>query len=239
MKKLTLACCITLAAFSANAQSKGKKSSAAKKPQTKAVVSAATLKNSLDSASYSFGMAMGSGLKSNGLSSLNYDLLIRGLKDAFGTEKFLISREDSQQAINNLMVAKSKGKYAVNRTEGETFLQNNSKVDGVKTTASGLQYMVIKQGNGRKPKISDSVSVTYKGTLLNGRQFDSNVGKPPLTLPLDGVIKGWTEGLQLMPEGAKYRFFIPYQLAYGEQGAGQDIPPYSTLIFEIELVAIK
>jgi FKBP-type peptidyl-prolyl cis-trans isomerase len=239
MKKLTLACCITLAAFTANAQSKSKKSTGAKKPLAKAVVPVATLKNSLDSASYSFGIAMGSGLKGNGLTSLNYDLLVRGLKDAFGTGNFLISRENAQDAINNLMVEKSKGKFAANRTEGETFLENNKKVDGVKTTASGLQYMVIKAGNGRKPQVSDTVSVTYKGTLLNGKQFDSNIGKAPLTLPLEGVIPGWTEGLQLMPEGAKYRFFIPYQLAYGEQGAGQDIPPYSTLIFEIELVKIK
>jgi FKBP-type peptidyl-prolyl cis-trans isomerase FklB len=239
MKKLTLACCITLAAFSANAQSKSKKSVAAKKTQTKAIVPVATLKNSLDSASYSFGIAMGSGLKGNGLTSLNYDLLVRGLKDAFGKENFLISRENAQQAINNLMVEKSKGKFAANRTEGEQFLENNKKVDGVKTTASGLQYMVIKAGNGRKPKASDSVTVTYKGTLLNGRQFDSNIGKPPLTLSLENVIPGWTEGVQLMPEGAKYRFFVPYPLAYGEQGAGPDIPPYSTLIFEIELVKIK
>jgi FKBP-type peptidyl-prolyl cis-trans isomerase len=238
MKKVTLACCITLAAFTANAQSKGKKP-VGKKTVTKAAPAAVTLKNNLDSASYSFGMAMGSGLKGNGLTALNYELLVRGLKDAFGTEKFLISREDSQQAINNLMVEKSKSKYAANRTEGEKFLENNKKISGIKSTASGLQYMVIKQGNGRKPLISDTVTVNYKGSLLNGKQFDSTEGKEPISLPLNHVIAGWTEGLQLMPEGAKYRFFIPYQLAYGEQGAGQDIPPYSTLIFEIELVKIK
>jgi FKBP-type peptidyl-prolyl cis-trans isomerase len=238
MKKVTLACCITLAAFSANAQSKGKKP-VAKKTTTKTAATTVALKTGLDSASYSFGMAMGSGLKGNGLTALNYDLVVRGLKDAFGSEKFLISREDSQQAINNLMVEKSKSKFAANRTEGEKFLENNKKINGVKTTASGLQYMVIKQGNGRKPTVSDTVDVNYKGSLLSGKQFDSNEGKDPITLPLNRVIAGWTEGLQLMPEGAKYRFFIPYQLAYGEQGAGQDIPPYSTLIFEIELVKIK
>ncbi|MDB5021797.1 MAG: peptidylprolyl isomerase [Pedobacter sp.] len=238
MKRVLLACCITLAAFNANAQSKGKKP-VAKKTITKAAPIAVALKNSLDSASYSFGMAMGSGLKGNGLTTLNYELLVRGLKDAFGTEKFLISKEDSQQAINNLMVEKSKAKFAVNRTEGEKFLLNNKKINGVKTTASGLQYMVMKQGNGRKPAITDTVSVNYKGSLLSGKQFDSNEGKEPISLPLNHVIAGWTEGLQLMSEGAKYRFFIPYTLAYGEQGAGQDIPPYSTLIFEVELVKIK
>lgn len=237
MKKVTLACCITLAAFTANAQSKGKKP-IARKTTTKAVPTVA-LKSALDSASYSFGMAMGSGLKSNGLTALNYDLLVKGLKDSFAGEKFLISREDSQQAINKLMVEKSKSKFAANRIEGEKFLENNKKISGVKTTASGLQYMVIKQGNGRKPTVSDSVSVIYKGSLLSGKQFDSNEGREPLTLTLNHVIPGWTEGLQLMPEGAKYRFFIPYQLAYGEQGAGQEIPPYSTLIFEVELVKIK
>ena len=241
MKKLTLACCITLAAFAANAQSKGKKTVATKKTPVKAVTSTPTLtlKTALDSASYSFGMAMGSGLKGNGLTSLNYDLLVKGLKDAFGSEKFMLSREASQQAINNLMVEKSKGKFAANRTEGEKFLENNKKVEGVKTTASGLQYMVIKSGSGRKPTAADTVLVNYKGSLLNGKPFDSNEGRDPISLPLNGVIKGWTEGLQLMQEGAKYRFFIPYELAYGEHGAGQDIAPYSTLIFEIELVKIK
>lgn len=243
MKTLTLACCITLAAFTANAQTKGKKPVAARKPAAKttkaAVAPAATLANRLDSASYSFGMAMGSGLKGNGLEGLNYDLVVKGLKDAFGEEKFLISREDSQQAINNLMVEKSKGKFAAIKKEGETFLENNKKVDGVKTTASGLQYMVIKNGTGRKPTLTDTVTVTYKGSLLNGKQFDSNEGKEPYTLPLNGVIPGWTEGLQLMPEGSKYRFFVPYDLAYGEQGAGRDIAPYSTLIFEVELLKVK
>jgi FKBP-type peptidyl-prolyl cis-trans isomerase FklB len=242
MKTLTLACCITLAAFTANAQSKGKKPIATKKPAaktTKTAAPAATLATRLDSASYSFGMAMGSGLKGNGLEGLNYDLVVKGLKDAFGDEKFLISREDSQQAINNLMVEKSKDKFAAIRKEGETFLENNKKVDGVKTTASGLQYMVIKNGTGRKPTLTDTVTVTYKGSLLNGKQFDSNEGKEPYTLPLNGVIAGWTEGLQLMPEGSKYRFFVPYDLAYGEQGAGRDIAPYSTLVFEVELLKVK
>ena len=239
MKKLTLACCITLAAFAANAQSKGKKTVTTKKATAKAVTPTLTLKTALDSASYSFGMAMGSGLKGNGLTSLNYDLLVKGLKDAFGAENFMLSREASQQAINNLMVEKSKGKFAAIRMEGEKFLENNKKVDGVKTTASGLQYMVIKWGSGRKPTAADTVTVNYKGSLLNGKQFDSNEGREPISLPLNGVIAGWTEGLQLMQEGAKYRFFIPYQLAYGERGAGQDISPYSTLIFEIELVKIK
>jgi len=238
MKTLTLACCITLAAFAANAQSKGKKP-VTKKTPVKAVTPTLTMKTALDSASYSFGMAMGSGLKGNGLTALNYDLLVKGLKDAFGSENFLISREASQQAINNMMVEKSKGKFAANRIEGEKFLENNKKVDGVKTTASGLQYMVIKSGSGRKPVATDTVTVNYKGSLLNGKQFDSNEGRDPISLPLNGVITGWTEGLQLMQEGAKYRFFIPYQLAYGEHGAGQDISPYSTLIFEIELVKIK
>lgn len=240
MKKTYIALSICLAAGSVSAQTK---KPAVKKPVTKVAAKPAVtplaLKNTLDSASYSFGSSMGTGLKSNGITSLNYELLLKGLKDAFGDKALMIDREAAQEAINNLFMEKSKSKFSANIKEGETFLANNKKVEGVKTTASGLQYLVMKQGNGPKPTLSNSVEVNYKGTLLSGKQFDSNEGKEPISFQIDGVIPGWTEGLQLMTEGSKYRFFVPYQLAYGERGAGRDIMPYSTLIFEVELLKVK
>lgn len=240
MKKIFITLSLCLAGFAVHAQTK---KPVAKKPvakvAAKAAVQVVTLKNTLDSASYSFGASMGTGLKTNGITTLNYDLLLKGLKDAFADKTLLLDRLTSQEAINNLFMQKSMGKFSAIIEEGKTFLENNKKVDGVKTTASGLQYLVIKAGNGLKPSISDTVTVNYKGTLLNGKQFDSNEGKEPITFSTEGVIPGWTEGLQLMNEGSKYRFFIPYHLAYGERGAGRDIMPYSTLIFDIELLKVK
>jgi FKBP-type peptidyl-prolyl cis-trans isomerase len=240
MKKSYITLAICLAALSIHAQTK---KPVAKKPVAKVAakpaVSPLSLRNNLDSASYSFGTSMGTGLKSNGITSLNYELLLKGLKDAFADKTLMLNKEASQEAINNLFMEKSKSKFSATIKEGETFLANNKKVDGVKTTASGLQYFVIKEGTGPKPTLSNAVEVNYKGTLLNGKQFDSNEGKEPISFQLDGVIPGWTEGLQLMTKGSKYRFFIPYHLAYGERGAGRDIMPYSTLIFEIELLEVK
>ena len=127
-----------------------------------------------------------------------------------------------------------------NMDKGIAFLETNAKKEGVKTTASGLQYEVIKEGEGPKPKATDEVKVHYHGTLIDGKVFDSSVERgEPAEFPLNRVIPGWTEGVQLMPKGAKYRFFIPYDLAYGERGAGADIKPYSALVFEVELLDIK
>jgi len=123
-----------------------------------------------------------------------------------------------------------------NLREGETFLAENAKQPGVVTTATGLQYLILKEGTGLKPTARDSVTVNYKGSLINGREFDSGDG---ISFPLGGVIPGWTEGLQLMKEGAQYRFFIPPQLAYGESGAGRVIPPNATLIFEVDLTKVN
>lgn len=236
---MAFACC--MAAISVNAQTK--KPMMVKKPVpkvvTKTTAPVVTLKNNLDSASYSFGSSMGAGLRSNGITSLNYDLLLKGLKDAFADKDLMLERMDSQEAINKLFMEKSKAKFAAVIEEGRAFLENNKKVDGVKTTASGLQYFVVKAGNGPKPSADASVLVNYKGRLLNGKQFDSNEGREPVELNVSGVIQGWTEGLQLMNEGSTYRFFVPHELAYGERGAGQNIMPYSTLIFEVELVKVK
>lgn len=129
---------------------------------------------------------------------------------------------------------------AENKAAGEKFLTENGQKAGIVTTASGLQYFVFNEGNGVKPKATDNVTVHYKGTTIDGKEFDSSYSRgEPATFPLNGVIPGWTEGVQLMKEGAKYRFFIPSNLAYGERGAGRDIGPNSTLIFDVELIKVN
>ena len=237
MKKFFIALLIPLCGYSASAQTKKKPIA---KKTVKPAVSVTGPKTTLDSASYAFGMSMASSLKNDGIKGLNYDLLIKGLKDAFGGQPTLLTQEASQKAIGNLFKTLSQAKFAVNINEGKAFLENNKKNAGVKTTASGLQYLVINEGSGPKPSSTDTVLVNYSGKLLNGKQFDSSYDrKEPLSIELNHVIPGWTEGVQLMSPGAKYKFFIPYNLAYGERGAGQDIPPFSTLVFEIDLLKVN
>ncbi len=243
MKKTIITLLLPLCAFSTMAQTKkpvAKKTTVTKKTTTAAkAVQQPLFKSSLDSASYSFGIGMASSMKNEGLTGLNYDLLVKGLKDAFEGKTALISDELSRQAIANLFKTVSQKKFAPMIAEGKAFLENNKKISGIQVTPSGLQYQVITRGTGVKPAATDTVLVHYKGTLLNGKEFDSSYSRnEPLALPLNGVIKGWTEGVQLMQAGSKYKFFIPYDLAYGERGAGADIPPYSTLIFEIELLKV-
>lgn len=237
MNKLFIALLIPFCAYTATAQTKRKEPL---KKTSKSAAATVAPKTTLDSASYTFGVSMASGMKKTGLNSLNYTLLVKGLKDAFAGESRVITAEGGQKAVNNLFKTVSQQKFAPAIAEGKAFLEKNKLVAGVKTTASGLQYMVLTAGEGIKPAATDTVLVNYKGTLLNGKQFDSSYDRnEPLSLSLDRVIPGWTEGMQLMSKGSKYRFFVPYQLAYGESGAGQDIPPFSTLIFEIELLKVN
>lgn len=253
MKKIIITLLLPLGILTAQAQTPkktvpAKTTTVVKKaiPTTKKPITATktapvvTFKSTLDSASYSFGAAMAGSMKNDGLTTLNYDLLLKGLKDAFAGNTLLISKENSQSAINNLFNTVSKQKHAPAIAEGKNFLENNKKQAGVQVTPSGLQYQVLTKGTGAKPLATDTVLVHYKGTLLNGKEFDSSYSRnEPLSLPLSNVIAGWTEGMQLMQTGSKYKFFIPYNLAYGERGAGADIPPYSTLIFEIELLKVN
>ena len=148
-------------------------------------------------------------------------------------QQFFAEQEAKQRAA-----AEKKGKAA--KVAGENFLAENGKKEGVITLPSGLQYQVLRDGNGKKPKATDQVECHYEGTLIDGTIFDSSYKRgQTATFPLNGVIAGWTEGLQLMQEGAKYRFFIPYQLGYGANGAGASIPPYAALVFDVELIAVK
>lgn len=204
--------------------------------------SAAQLKDSKDKASYAIGLNIGRNFKKQNV-DLNPDALVIGLKDALSGKKPALSETEERDAMNNLQkeaMEKQKAMADKNAAEGKKFLEENKKKDGVKTTASGLQYKVMKEGTGAQPKAVDTVTVDYKGTLIDGTEFDSSYKRgQPATFPLNGVIKGWTEGLQLMKTGGKYQFFIPADLAYGQRQMGPDIPPNSTLIFEVELKSVE
>ncbi|GGI28767.1 FKBP-type peptidyl-prolyl cis-trans isomerase [Pedobacter mendelii] len=240
MKKVFLTIFISGIAIASFAQTKKPIAKKTVAP-TKKAVAPVNLKSALDSVSYAFGSSIGSSLKTTGLSTMNYEVLLKGLKDAFTGNKLILDQQQAQQCISEALSGANKSKFTGNITEGKTFLEQNKKRAGVKTTESGLQYEVLTQGNGAKPTaVTDSVLVHYKGTLLSGKQFDSSYDRgEPITLTLNQVIKGWTEGLQLMNTGSKYKLFVPYNLAYGERGYGPDIPPYSTLIFDIELLKIN
>lgn len=195
------------------------------------------LKTKIDSVSYAFGFKIASDLKAHGAESLNYALWTKAMEQVFKGEKAELTDEQAQNAITRFMTAGTEKNSARLIAEGDRFLAENRTKPGVMTTSSGLQYIVLKAGTGPKPRRDAEVTAHYKGTLLNGKQFDSSYDRgEPLTFSLSNVIPGWIEGVQLMQEGSKYRFFIPWKLAYGPQGAGQDIPPYSVLIFEIELL---
>lgn len=210
-----------------------------KKPSTPTAKKAVPTMTALDSASYSFGLKIAMGLKSDGVKELNYQMLSKAMQDVFAGKTLLISDEKSGACISTFLQKVRSEQFANVQAENQKFLEENKKKPNVITLPSGLQYEVLTPGNGPKPKATDTVTVHYRGTLIDGKQFDSSYDRnEPLTLELNNVIPGWTEGVQLMPVGAKYRFYIPYQLGYGERGGGQDIPPYSTLIFDIELLKI-
>jgi len=226
-----------------------KASATTKKPAT---ATALTLKTQKDKASYAVGMSIGSGLKRQGV-PVDAALVARGLKDAMTGTKALLTDDEmkavltqlqndvraQQQAKAQEMQAKAHEAGAGNRKEGEEFLATNKTKEGIVTLPSGLQYKILKEGTGPKPTASDTVSCNYRGTLINGKEFDSSYKRGEATsFPVGGVIKGWTEALQLMPVGSKWQLFIPADLAYGDRGAGADIGPGETLIFEVELVSI-
>ncbi len=204
------------------------------------------LKTDTDKASYAIGSDLGRRFKAQSL-ELNTEAFVLGFKDAFSGAKLQLTEDEARDALKALekaMTAKretlAKEQGAKNLKDGEAFLSENGKKEGVKTTASGLQYKVLKQGEGRKPKATDVVKVNYRGTLTDGTVFDSSYEQnEPVTFPLNQVIPGWTEGVQLMPVGSKYQLFVPGKLGYGENGAPPAIGPNATLIFEVELLGIE
>lgn len=199
------------------------------------------LKDQKDKVSYSIGLNIGSNLGRQNV-EINPEALTAGVKDAIAGKPQLTEDQikEVMAALEKDMQQKQKVAGEKSAAEGAKFLEENKKKEGVKTTASGLQYKVIKEGTGAQPKATDTVTVNYRGTLIGGKEFDSSYKRgQPATFPLNGVIKGWTEGLQLMKTGSKYQLFVPPDLAYGDRTVGPDLPPNSTLIFEVELVEAK
>ena len=201
----------------------------------------------MDQLSYALGLGIGHQLLQMNAEGLNIDDFAQAIKDVMTGGELKMKEAEAQQMVQQFFAEQEALQQAANaekgkaaKAEGEQFLAENAKKEGVKTTASGLQYQVLRDGNGKQPKATGQVECHYEGTLIDGTKFDSSYDRgQTATFPLNQVIAGWTEGLQLMHEGAKYRFFIPYQLAYGERGAGASIPPYAALIFDVELVAVK
>lgn len=204
------------------------------------------LNNQKAKVSYGIGMSLGTDFKAQGI-EIDADVMAQAIKDVTAGGKTLMTEEEVRTVITDFQKelaakqeAKAKEKSVKNLKDGEAFLAENSKKEGIVTLPSGLQYKVEKKGTGKKPGPSDSVTVHYKGTLIDGTEFDSSYKRgEPVTFPVGGVIPGWTEALQLMEEGSKWQLFIPAKLAYGERGAGAQIGPNSTLIFDVELLKIK
>ena len=200
----------------------------------------------MDRLSYALGLGIGQQLAQMGATDLNVADFAQSISDVLEGRELKLSHRETQQIVQQYFAQQEEklnrermAQGKVHKEAGEKYLAENGKREGVVTLPSGLQYQVLREGNGKKPKATDSVKCHYEGFLIDGTVFDSSVQRgEPATFGLQQVIAGWTEGLQLMQEGAKYRFFIPYRLAYGEGGAGQMIPPFATLIFDVELIEV-
>lgn len=201
----------------------------------------------MDKLSYALGLGIGRQLAQMGAEQLSIDDFAQAIKDVVAGGQLKLDEAEAQVIVQEFFqkqeekqraAAADMGKKA--KEEGEKYLAENAKKEGVVTLPSGLQYLVIKEGNGKRPKATDKVKCHYEGMLVDGTLFDSSVQRgEPATFPLNQVIAGWTEGLQLMTEGSKYRFFIPYTLGYGERGAGASIPPFAALVFDVELIEVQ
>ena len=205
-----------------------------------------TLKTPREKVSYIVGVQIGSQLKGD-LMDVDPGLVGRGIQDAIAGNKLLLSDQEAKEIMTAFqkehaakLAAEKKKQGEKNKKEGDVFLAENKKKPGVKTLPSGLQYKVLKEGTGKMPKATDTVITNYKGALIDGKEFDSSYRRgEPATFQVNGVIPGWTEALQLMKEGSKWQLFVPPQLAYAERGAGSQIGPNATLIFEVELISVK
>jgi len=205
------------------------------------LVIAQDLTNKLDSVSYSLGLMLGNNIKKDGIKEVNQEIVAKAIEDVMQDDgDYKITRQAAKIYYTNYMTALKKEKTKAARADGEAYLLKNATKKGVITTASGLQYEVMKKGDGPMPTAKDKVEVHYHGTLIDGTVFDSSVDRgKTISFPVMGVIKGWQEALQLMHVGDKLKLTIPQSLAYGKRGAGANIPPYSTLVFEVELFGIQ
>jgi FKBP-type peptidyl-prolyl cis-trans isomerase FklB len=240
MKKVALIIVSTIVAISVQAQ--------VKKPATKPVVKAtlkpvtvSIFKNNADSASYALGARIAQNIKAQGFDGINQVLFQKAINDVLKGNKLAIAEQGLDVCIGTYQQKAQSAKSSVAKAEGKIYLTNNAKRKGVVVLPSGLQYEVVKAGTDTtKPKLTDKVKCHYHGTLINGKVFDSSVDRgEPIVFPVGGVIKGWTEALQLMTVGSKWKLFIPSELAYGDQQAGPAIAPGSTLIFDVEVIGIE
>ncbi|MFH1320051.1 MAG: FKBP-type peptidyl-prolyl cis-trans isomerase [Bacteroidota bacterium] len=199
-----------------------------------------TLNTKHDKISYCFGVSIAKNLRQQEFDSINVEALTRAIEDSYNAKELLITEEEASQIISEFVQNKQLKKFEGNLKAGQQFLEENKTKEGVVTLPNGLQYLVLKEGDGPQPKLTDNVTTHYHGTLTDGTVFDSSVERgEPATFPLNGVIEGWQEALQLMKVGSKWKLFLPPHLAYGERGSGQVIKPNSTLIFEVELISIN
>ncbi len=206
--------------------------------QQEPVAAVTSLESEQDKYSYGLGMMIGERVLKQ-YEDVDYDLLLEGMKAQHQSETTLLSLQEAGEALNAYMEKALAAQSEANKKRGEDYLKANADKEGITTTESGLQYKVLTQGDGAKPAATDQVTVHYRGTLIDGTEFDSSYSRgEPTSFALNQVIPGWTEGVQLMSVGSKYQFFIPYELAYGERGAGGSIGPFETLIFEVELLEI-
>ncbi len=198
------------------------------------------LKNRTDSVAFAFGLSIGRDLKRTGLDTIDAAILAKAIAETFSGREPALSEDQQHQLISAAIAEAGEKRDAGVIQAAASFMEANKTNAGIVTTESGLQYEVIRDATGDKPSLLDTVTVHYKGQLTNEKVFDSSYDRgEPATFPLARVIQGWQEGLQLMPVGAQYRFYGPYELGYGSRGAGQDIPPYSTLIFDVELISVQ
>lgn len=203
-------------------------------------INAQNTNSEMEKVSYSLGVSIATNVKSQGLEQVDYESLTNAFRDVFENNQLQISENESNMILQDYFGKLANKKKQANIEAGKNFLNENAQRDGVTTTESGLQYEVLKEGTGNLPKETDKVTVHYHGSLIDGTVFDSSVDRgEPATFPVNGVIPGWVEALQLMKEGAKYKLFIPSDLAYGERGAGGAIGPNATLVFEVELISIN
>lgn len=241
MKKTFLSVSALLLMCSLYAQKPAPKPAPKPLPKTavKPIVPVAPMKNAADSLSYAFGISLAEYMKSQGISKINFALLNKAIDQTLKGQATYFDPATANTVMSKISEEKGKKKLAMEKEIGEKFLADNKKKPGVFVTPTGLQYEILKKGDGLKPTIADTVSAHYAGSLIDGKEFDNSYKRgEPLTIPVSGVIAGWTEALQMMPVGSKWKLYIPSTSGYGDYGAGQDIPGGATLIFIVELVSI-